>query len=50
MDFVEEENLFLTYVREDGCEIPLDLQHGAGGLLIFRRHLIGNDGRECRLA
>src|SRR5947209_11221359 len=39
--FVEEEDLLGADVGEDGGEVALDLQSGAGGLLVFDAHLVG---------
>ena len=50
MDLVEEENLALAQVGEDGCQITLDLQGGAGRLLEADVELVGDDGGQRGLA
>ena len=46
VDFVEEEHLALAQVGEDGGEVALDLERGAGGLLEADVQLVGDDGGE----
>ena len=46
VDFVEEEDLALAQVGEDGGEVSLDLQGGAGGLLEADFKLVGDDGGQ----
>jgi len=46
VDLVEEEDLALAQVGEDGSEVSLDLQGGAGGLLVADFELVGDDGGE----
>ena len=46
VDLVEEEDLALAQVGEDGGEVSLDLQGGAGGLLEADVELVGDDGGE----
>ena len=46
MELVEEEDLALAQVGEDGGEVALDLQGGAGGLLEADIELVGDDGGE----
>ena len=46
VDLVEEEDLALAQVGEDGGEVALDLQGGAGGLLEADVELVGDDGGE----
>ena len=50
MNFVKEEHLALAQVGEDGGQVALDLQGGAGGLLKAHVQLVGNDGGEGGLA
>ncbi len=50
VDLVEEEDLPLAQVGEDGGEVALDLQGGAGGLLEADAELVGDDGGEGGLA
>ena len=50
VDFVEEEHLALAQIGEDGGEVALDLQRGAGGLLEADIQLVGDDGGERRFA
>ena len=46
VDLVEEEDLLVAQVGEDGGQVALDLQRGAGGLLEADAELVGDDGRE----
>ena len=46
VDLVEEEDLALAQVGEDGGEVTLDLQGGAGGLLEADVELVGDDGGQ----
>lgn len=46
VNFVEEEDLALADVGEDGGEVTLNLQGGAGGLLEAYVELIGDDGGQ----
>ena len=46
VDLVEEEDLAFAQVGEDGGEVALDLQGGAGGLLEADVELVGDDGGE----
>ena len=46
VDLVEEEDLALAEVGEDGGEVALDLEGGAGGLLEADVELVGDDGGE----
>jgi hypothetical protein len=46
VDLVEEEDLALAQVGEDGGEVSLDLQGWAGGLLEADFKLVGDDGGE----
>ena len=46
VDLVEEEHLALAQVGEDGGEVALDLQRGAGGLLEADVELVGDDGGQ----
>ena len=46
VDLVEEEDLFGLEVGEDGGQVALDLQGGAGGLLEADVELVGDDGGE----
>ena len=46
VDLVEEEDLALAQVGEDGGEVALNLQGGAGGLLEADVELVGDDGGE----
>ena len=46
VDLVEEQDLALAQVGEDGGEVALDLQGGAGGLLEADVELVGDDGGE----
>ena len=50
VDLVEEEDLAFAQVGEDGGEVALDLQRGAGGLLEADAELVGDDGGEGGLA
>src|SRR5690242_12101575 len=50
MDLVQKENLPLAQIREDGCEIALNLQRGPGRLLKSDVQLVRNDRRERGLA
>src|ERR1019366_10610245 len=46
VDLVEEQDLALAQVGEDGGEVALDLQRGAGRLLEADFELVGDDGGE----
>ena len=46
VDLVEEEDLAVAEVGEDGGEVALDLEGGAGGLLEGDVELVGDDGGE----
>ena len=46
VDLVEEEDLAFAEVGEDGGEVALDLEGGAGGLLDTDIELVGDDGGE----
>ena len=46
MNLVEEEDLAFAEVGEDGGEVALDLEGGAGGLLEADVELVGDDGGE----
>jgi hypothetical protein len=46
VDLVEEEDLAVADVGEDGSEVALDLEGGAGSLLEADVELIGDDGGE----
>ncbi len=46
VDLVEEEDLLVAEVGEDGGEVALDLQGWAGGLLEADVELVGDDGGE----
>ncbi len=46
MDLVKEEDLTVAQVGEDGGEVALDLERGAGGLLVGDIEFVGDDGGE----
>jgi predicted nucleotidyltransferase len=46
VNLVEEEDLAFAEVGEDGSEVALDLEGGAGGLLEADVELVGDDGGE----
>jgi hypothetical protein len=46
VNLVEEEDLAFAEVGEDGGEVALDLEGGAGGLLEADVELVGDDGGE----
>jgi hypothetical protein len=46
VDLVEEENLAVAEVGENGGEVALDLEGGAGGLLEGDVEFVGDDGGE----
>ena len=50
MDLVEEEDLAFAEIGEDGGEVALDLEGGAGGLLEADVELVGDDGGESGFA
>jgi hypothetical protein len=46
VDLVEEEDLSVAQVGEDGGEVALDLERGAGGLLVGDIEFVRDDGGE----
>ncbi len=46
MDFIDEKHLAVAEVGEDGGEVALDLQRGAGGLLEGDAEFVGDDVGE----
>src|SRR5512138_398165 len=50
VDFVDEEDLFLAQVGEDGGQIALDLQGRTGCLLESDAEFVGDDGGQRGLA
>ena len=50
VDLVEEQHLLLAQVGQDGGQVALDLQRRAAGLLEADAQLVGDDGRQRRLA
>jgi len=50
VDFVKEKHLALAQIGQDGGEVALDLEGGAGGLLEAHVEFIGNDGGKSGFA
>ena len=50
MDFVQEKDLALAQVGEDGGKVALNLEGGAGGLLEADVEFVGDDGGQGGLA
>jgi len=50
VDLVEEEHLLLAQIGEDGGEVALNLQGGAGALLEADAEFVGDDGGQRGLA
>ena len=50
VDLVQKEDLTFAQVGQDGGQVALDLQRRAGGLLEADVQLVGDDGRQRRLA